>query len=727
MASLAELQDALVNADKAGDADAARQIADAIHSMSNVQDAKPMAVQAGEKIGGIPRQIGLTARYGLEGLAQMAQIGTEPIRRLQDMVTPDRAPTMSQLATGERTPKSTSLGEQATKFANWIGLPSPEGANERVIGDASRLVAGAGGLGAAGKLAQGAGGMVGRAGEFFASNPLQQAASAGGAGLAGGSVREAGGGPWAQAGAALAGGLAGPAALSGAQAVARGASNTARRLGDALAPGVATTQNIDHQISLTLQRQGIDWAIVPERVKQPMRQEVARALDTGGDLNPDALRRLLDFRRTGATPTRGMLTQDPVQITQEMNLAKTGANSTDIGLQRLPGLQNQNTSRLLNLLDDAGARGAPDDFATGQHVIDSLNAGAAASRGRIDSLYSAARDTSGRSASLDGYVFTTRANQLLDEGLLGGALPESVAGHMNRIARGEVPFTVDYAEQLKTNIGKLQRATNDGQQRMALGVVRRALDDTPLQAAPSVNPGNLPAVPGTVPPSGAALGQESINAFNRARQANRAFMQRVESTPALAAALDGAQPDRFVKQFIIGQGSTAADVQALRRALANNPQAMEAVKGNIVSHLRDAATNSTEDVAKFSPHAYAKALNSIGDRKLAAFFSPEEINQLHAVRRVGTLMNAQPSGAAVNNSNSGALVLGRALSALDAVAGKMPLGLNTMIQGSLRGVQQGQAMNVPKSLIQAPPPVPISARIGVPALYGGLLAAQPSN
>ena len=711
MESLAELQDALVNADKAGDVDAARQIADAIHSMGKVQDAKPMAVQAGEKIGGIPRQLGLTARYGLEGLAQMAQIGTEPIRHLQDMVTPDRTPTMSQLVTGERTPKSTSLVEQATKLADWIGLPSPDGANERVVGDAARLVAGAGGLGAAGRLAQGIGGMVGRAGEFFASNPLQQAASAGGAGLAGGSVREAGGGPWSQAGAALAGGLAGPAALSGVQTVVRGATNASRRLADALAPGVPTQQNIDHQISLTLQRQGVDWAAVPERIKQPMRQEVARALDTGGELNPDALRRLLDFRRTGATPTRGMLTQDPVQITQEMNLAKTGANSTDIGLQRLPSLQNQNTSRLLSLLDDAGARGAPDDFATGQRVIDALNSGASASRGRIDSLYSAARDTSGRSAPLDGSAFTTRANQLIDEGLLGGALPESVAGHMNRIARGEVPFTVDYAEQLKTNIGKLQRATSDGQQRMALGVVRRALDETPLQATPNT----------------AAMGQESIQAFNRARQANRAFMQRVESTPALAAALDGAQPDRFVRQFIVGQGASAADVQALRRALVNNPQAMEAVRSNIVSHLRDAATNSTEDVAKFSPHAYAKALNNIGDRKLAAFFSPEEIQQLHAVRRVGTLMNAQPSGTAVNNSNSGALVLGRALSALDAVAGKMPLGLNTMIQGSLRGVQQGQAMNVPRSLIQPTPPVPISTRLGVPAIYGGLLATQPSN
>ena len=78
---------------------------------------------------------------------------------------------------------------------------------------------------------------------------------------------------------------------------------------------------------------------------------------------------------------------------------------------------------------------------------------------------------------------------------------------MNRIARGEVPFDVNYAEQLKTRIAALQRATNDGSARMALSTVRRALDETPLMSASRVNPEISPAVPGTVPPSPAALGQ----------------------------------------------------------------------------------------------------------------------------------------------------------------------------------------------------------------------------
>lgn len=675
----------------------------------------PASVKLGNDIMGLPRQLGLTGRYLLEGPAQAAQIVTEPIRRL--VVNP-----LLKLA---GRPGVVPLGQTASAAANTIGLPAPETANERVVGDASRLVAGVMGLGGAGKLAQSSPGLAGQVGNFFASNLGQQAVSATGAGIAGGSVREAGGGPWAQAGAALLGGIAAPLAANSVSGVANSVGSAIK---NKLAPQTVQRE-VDQQISLTLRQQGIDWSQIPERIKQTMREDVRQALDTGGELNPDALRRLLDFRTVGATPTRGMLTQDPVQITREANLAKTGANSTDLGLQRLPQLQNQNTATLLRLLDEAGAQGAPDALATGERVLGALNQTADRARSNINNLYSAARDTTGRSAQLDGATFTAQANQALDQALLGGALPESVATHLNRIARGEVPFTVDYAEQLKTAIGNLQRSTSDGQQRMALGLVRRALDNTPLRPAPQVNPGNLPAVPGTVPASPALLGEESINAFNQARAANRAFMQRVEQTPALQAALDGAQPDKFVQQFIIGQGRDAsvAAVSRLRQEIADSPQAIEAVKQNIVAHLRSAATNGTEDVTKFSPVAYNKALNSIGERKLAQFFDPEEVRRLQAVGRTGTMMTAQPAGTAVNNSNSGALLLGRGIDLLDSVAGKLPLGLDTTIQGVLRGVQQGGALNVPRGLLSTPQSVPLAQRIGLPAVYGGLLAAQPIN
>lgn len=669
-------------------------------------DAEPTSVKAGRTIADIPRQLGLTARYGIEGLAGLAQIGTEPLRYLQDRLTgmPSRP-----------------LGALASELADSLGLPRPEGADERVIGDASRLVTGAGGIGAVGRVAQGAPGLVQKAGELFGKNLGTQATAAAGSGLAGGSVREAGGSPAMQFGASMLGGITGGLGANAASATARDLSARARAL---LTP--PKPEAVEQQITLALRGSGVDWSLLPERVKQALRQEVTDAMKSDQPLSGDAIRRLADFRMVpGTTPSRGMLTQDPVQITREQNLAKTGANSLDIGLQRLPRLQQQNTNALLEALDTAGARNAPDTFAAGQRVIGALEGNVKASKAPIDALYAAARDTSGRSAPLDGAAFTQRANQLLDERLLGYALPETVSKRLNEIAAGKAPFTVDYAEQLKTSIGNLQRATNDRATKYALGTVREALDATPLRPAPQVNPGNLPAVPGTVPTSPAVLGQESIDAFNKARAANAAFMQRVEKTPALQAVMDGVEPDKFVQQFITGGSASVADVRALASAVASDPGARETIRQTIAAHLKSAATNGTEDVAKFSPASYNRALNNIGDRKLSAFFSPEEVEQLRAIGRVSTYMKAQPDGTAVNNSNTGALLLGRGMDMLESVAGKLPLGLDTTIQGLLRGQQQSSALNVPAALQLPRQPMPgLLQPLGASSLLfgGGLLS-----
>lgn len=673
---------------------------------------KPAVVSAGEALSDIPRQFGLTARYAAEGLPQFADVLASPFR----------------VGLGFAGVKVPTLSQAATTAADAVGLPQPQGANERVIGDATRTGFSALGLGGA---AQAGGrmlsGLPARVAEFLAANPAQQIGAAVGAGGAGGAVRESGGGPIPQVIAATVGGVAGGVGASAAESVANA-------LKTALKPKMAP-QEVEQTITLVLRGSGIDWSTVPENIRRGLRQEVAQALNTGRDLNADALRRLIDFRATGTTPTRGMLTQDPAQITREMNLAKTGANSTDMTLQSLPRLQNANANRLLTVLDDAGARGAPDAYAAGGGVVNALSGNIRENQATINQLYSAARDTSGRSAQLDRATFTRAANQALDEGMLGYAVPADVQNRLNQIARGEVPFTVEFAEQLKTHIGNIGAAGRGDATTRAMGVIRNALDATPLRTADSVNPGNLPAVVGTVPPSPSVLGADSIQAFNRARQANRGFMQRVEGSPALQEVYTAMReqgrvdPDRFVQQFITGQGASVADVQSLRRAMASDPAAADQVRQFIVAHLKSSATNGTDDVVKFSSAAYNRALNNIGDRKLAAFFSPEQIAELRSVGRAATMMQAQPVGSAVNNSNSGALLIGRGLDALDRIAGRLPLGLDNLIQGTVRGVQQGNALNVPGALVSSPAQQQnaLARLIGAPVIYGGLLAQPVPN
>ena len=67
-------------------------------------------------------------------------------------------------------------------------------------------------------------------------------------------------------------------------------------------------------------------------------------------------------------------------------------------------------------------------------------------------------------------------------------------------------------------------------------------------------------------------------------------------------------------------------------------------------------------------------------------------------------MQAQPAGAAVNNSNSGALMLGRTLDTLDRIAGYVPLGGKDVIRGVISGVQQRQVMTPANALRTLAPP-----------------------
>ena len=613
---------------------------------------------------------------------------TEPVR--QYVTDP-----LVRLVTGKQG-SSPSVGSMATSAADAAGLPAPQNANERVVGDAARMMAGAGGLaGAAGLAGRATSGVTGNVLEQLAARPGVQLAGAAGSGVGGGTIREAGGGPVEQFIGSLAGGLAGGAAAAKVPGLIDAAKT-------ALTPKSTQLQNADQQIQLVLQRGGIDWSQIPERIRQGMRADVADALNTGQPLNEDALRRLLVFRRAGVTPTVGQLTQDPAQITREMNLAKTGANSTDQSLQRLPALQNRNMATLLDQLDSAGAANAPSAMDTGRAAIGSLEARAADARKNIGDLYAAARDTQGRSLPLEGGTFTRRANELLDEANVGSFLPTDIAKKMNAIAQGQYPLTVDVAEQLKTSLGNLQRGASDGNTRRALGLVRQALDEAPLQGAQGVNPGNLPAAAGTVPPSPATVGQQSIDAFNAARSANRQWMQRVEANPALKAVVDGVEPDQFVQKFVVGKGASAADVQGLANELG--PEATQSMRQYLVRYLKDAATGSTDDITKFSNSSYRAALRNIGDEKLGVFFSPEEVQHLRDLGDAAKLMQSQPAGAAVNNSNSGAMLIGKGLDMLSGATSKLPLGLKDTISGTVQGLQQTRALTPRNALVLAAEP-----------------------
>lgn len=528
--------------------------ADLILEVKQTKPERSFVERAGDAIRDIPRQVGLTARYGLEGVGQAAELVTEPVAGLMR-------------AAGIPT-KST--GQLATSLADTIGLPAPQTASERVVGDATRMVAGAGGIVGAGRGLANAGAQT--LGAFLSQQPTAQLTSAAGSGLAGGAVRESGGSEGEQILGAVLGGLAGAAVPGAVSRVTNSAKSAPGKLADLVNPGRSVpVQQVDAQIKIKLEGSGVDWDAIPEKVRQVVRQDVQQALKVGGDLDGQALQRLVDFRTVGATPTRGTVTLDPVQITKEKNLAKMGANSQNANAQKLVSVESANNRALLDNFGRLGADRGADTHAMGERAVGSLQGWLDSRKLGVDSLYAAARDSSGRAVPLDGAAFTTRASQLLDEGLLGGSLPKGVEQHLNRIAMGEVPFDVNYAEQLKTQIAKLQRSTTDGSTRMALGLVRQALEDTPLQQGAD------------------AMGDAAIGAFNKARSANREMMQQIEKVPALKKLWDGdLAPDDFVRRYVTSPSAKAQDVSELVKVMG--PEGKLALRDGVLGQLKAAAT-----------------------------------------------------------------------------------------------------------------------------------------
>ena len=606
----------------------------------------------------VPRQFGLTARYGIEGTAAAGGMLVDPFLSLA----------------GQKT-----TAQRGTNIADLLKLPKPETSQERIVGDASRLMAGTGlTAGLAGVAAPGQGANTVSRGvlETMASRPGAQVVSAGAAGAAGGAARETGGGPGAQFVASILGGLAGGAGVAGATSLKDKASQWLRA--SRMQP-VELDAKISATIQPILERSGMTWGDLSSDVKSLLRRDVQQALVTGGTLDDAAVQRLAEYRIVGATPTVGSITLDPVAITRERNLAKIGANSQDPILQSAATRQNQNMQRIAGAMDDLGAAQSQGSYRTGQSLLDMITGRDAAMRTQENALYSQARDTSGRSLDLDREGFVLDAYNRLAASNKGAFLPDGVGKLLEQIRTGSVkingqdiqtPFNVDVIDNLKTTLSAASRSTQDGNARAAIAAVRDALENVQPSAVGKPVGGNQIVSPSLLSQAqGQAdnMAADALRAFDEARAFARNRRNWQESAPAITAALEDVPPDAFVQRYILGQGreASAENVRRLVNEL-DNAGLRPVVKNYIAEWIKNKATGQIEgdaatDVTRFSEAGVKAALKQIGNEKLRLFFSPEEITRLNAVRRVAGYETVQPTGAAVNNSNTAASLLGPAL------------------------------------------------------------------
>ncbi|MCA8007124.1 hypothetical protein [Burkholderia cenocepacia] len=645
----------------------------------------PAAVPTRSTGAELARQVGLTARAGVTGITALpAMLGdalnagynnliADPVNALYAKVA---GPTLSGTVTGQQPtllPHLQPVSQSVQGIENAVGLPQPGNATERVVQDAASAMAGVAPSVAAGRLLMGAASPTAQAvGAGLQAIPGMQIASAAGAGLGAGTARELGLPTPVQIGAGLLGTGAGLAAGTGATAALRAAG--ARMIPPAPIPAAAAEARADAGIERAMNEMGptarqsygpVDGGAAPAPGAppqlpnassqfgnfQPIRRQVMQAIQENPQVDPAAAMRAADFQALGIDPTLGQITRDPTQYARELNIrgAPTGAPIAN----RL----NQQNTQLQQAL--YGLAGTPADaYSAGSAIRSSLQSIDNQMSQQVSDAYAAARASSGKNLDVPLTGVAQDYAQVLND--FGDKVPSGVRNNFNQLGlmggTQQKTFTIENAENLLKVINA--NASNDPATNAALAQLRGSVKNAILSADD----------------------QGGVYAPARQLAAQRFALQ--DQIPALeAAAADRVPADDFVRRFIVG-GKTD-DVVALTNLLREHaPAAFDQARSQIGAQLvsKGFGANPAGD-ARFNPSPYMQQMQAFGPTKLGAFFSPDEINQLNTIGRVGSYMNAFPSASPVNTSNTasalGSLV-GSGLRHLPYVGGLIDNAQNRM-------------------------------------------------
>lgn len=607
----------------------------------------------------LSRQIGLTARAGATGLASLPTMAGDVLNTGINAVTGG----INRVA-GTNIPQLQMPSEALVRGLNAAGLPQPEGATERVVQDVASGLAGTGSQFRLGQALMNVPAAAGVGSLLTAAPGAQIAGTVGGTGAAG-VTRESGGGPGAQLAAGILGSVAPVAASSGATALARSLQTPRRApVSPAAAPQVA--EDAVAQIareSGQSQPTGLKANQVgaPTTMQQADAQAVAAQLQRDPTMDAKALARAQDFRELGMDPTLGQVTRDAAQFSREKNIRGLQGVGEPV-MSRLATQDNQLQGHLNSL------RGTPLEKQQAGAVLDTALKTIDDNLSKeVSAAYKTARSSAGKDLDVPLQGIAQRYAKVLKD--FGNDVPSGVRNHADELGlmtgTQRKVFTLEDADNLLKVINKNVSAT-DTSRNAALSELRASVKEAILSADTKGGP-FAPAV---------ALAKSRFDLH--------------DAIPALKSVTQGkVDPDDFVRRFIIN-GKTG-DVTELANLLRSHaPEAFQEARNQLGNELnRKAFGINTSGDKQFTPDRYNEALSQIGTKKLAAFFSPEEIDKAQRVGRVGSYIHSFPSNATVNTSNTAAALANTATARLPGLVENIPIPGSKLLANALRAGTAG--------------------------------------
>ncbi|HFF8267464.1 TPA: glycoside hydrolase family 104 protein [Acinetobacter baumannii] len=486
-------------------------------------------------------------------------------------------------------------------------------------------------LGALGRSYQGAG-ILSKAGAGVAAQNAAVGAAIGGAGFAENGKQRlenaALGGIGGAAGAAI-----GEKVGQGISKVARSVKNTGSRAAQ------QTAQAIDKNLDDALRQQGMSLGDLSDDVVNGLRKEARDALKAGKNLNPEAVARKAVLDRLGLKGTKAQITGNAIDWQKQAELAKlSGAGD------QLRGKLIDDNVQLQNLLNQAAERtggNATDQFGAMQGAISSLNSQLDQNKQFIGAAYDAAKKAAGNDVVIDGRGFANDAFTALDQNYALSSLPASVQKIIKDVADNPDKFTLGKSEELIKILNREYKSSLQMGQptssTYSIGLVRDALNKRQAEAMQGL----------------LTSGNDAAQAYQFARQANQFNANQIEGMPLLQDVRKGIEPDKLFNKHILNGNVNELDrtIELLNNV---NPQTVNDIKQQVVQFISSKAINQN---GQFSPAGMKRALDAIGDRRLATMFSPDELKNLKDIGKAGQYLVTQPPHSYVNNSNTSAALM----------------------------------------------------------------------
>ena len=642
-----EIMEALKKADAAGNIEDAKTLARMYEEADDVVAQKPKRSVPDE----LTRQLGLTGRYALEGGGSILDLLATPIRGGINMAS-------DAVGSDYRIPEM-SIGK---KLSDMAGLPNPETPTERIVGEGSKFLSSvmtpAGALKYAMPQSK-----TGQATKNLLTESIgKQGVAASSSGVAMQGVEEMGGGTGAQLAVGLPTALIAPKTFE--KTVVKPASALYKKFTTAK-QSVNQSQATNNVLEEVLTNNNVKLSDLSEGVVTQIKRDIDEAIKVNPNISSEALKRLVDYRVTGATPKQGTITLDPAKITKEKNTAKLGANSDDPNAQRLGQIENENNQILLKNLDEMGADKSVESQTFGRILFNKLDDFNNNQKETISNLYKQIKDDGGLSARYDSKLFLDKTDVALTR--YKRFLPTEFKAMLNEYKSGKIVLDVNEAAQLKTQLATAMRSTADGNVKTALRIVREQIENANL----------LP---------NQKLGKAALKAEKEARRYTYEYKKLIDSVPALKQinnSKKAVNQDTFFEKIIMG--STADELEKTYRLL--DPSFKESIKQNVIAYLKSKATGGRpNELANLSGTTFQKALRDMGSRKLNAIFTKEEIAKLKSIGNVASYEQVIPKGSAVNTSNTASASRGIAEKLGEStLVNRLPLG-NLVIGSPARNI-----------------------------------------